>query len=93
MIVGIIYLELLIPHTGSLKEKRSVVNSYKKRIQNKFNVSIAEVDFLDKWQRAALGISIISSSRSQIDSQLAKLESFIESDFRISVVRWDVRFA
>ncbi|MFC1554111.1 DUF503 domain-containing protein [candidate division KSB1 bacterium] len=92
MIVGIIYLELLIPHTGSLKEKRSVVNSYKKRIQNKFNVSIAEVDFQDKWQRAALGISFVGNDKAQLDSLITKLENFTESDFRVTLTKWEVRY-
>jgi len=93
MIVGIVYLEMHIPEAGSLKEKRSILNSLKRKIHNKFNVSVTEVDFLDKWQRAAFGIGIVSPERAHLDSILAKLESFIAQEFRISITRWDVRFA
>lgn len=48
MIIAVIYFEIHIPQAQSLKEKRSAVNSIKKKIRNKFNVSVAEIDFLDK---------------------------------------------
>ncbi len=93
MIVGIVYVELFIPQAGSLKEKRSVIKSLKSRIQNKFNVSISEVDFLDKWQRAAFGISIVSTDKPHLDSIMRSLETFIEGEYRVLPTRWEVRFA
>jgi len=91
MIVGIVYLEMHIPQAGSLKEKRSVLNSLKQKIHGKFNVSVAEVDFFDKWQRAAFGIGIVSAEKAHLDSILARLESFIAEELRITVTHWDVR--
>lgn len=92
MIVGIIYCELHIPAAGSLKEKRSVIKSIKQRIRNKFNVSVAEVGFLDKWQRAALGIVSVSSDKNHIDAIHDNIEKFIASDFRVVLTRWEVRY-
>jgi len=92
MIVGIVDIEMHIPQAGSLKEKRSVINSLKSRIQNKFNVSIAEVDYFDKWQRAAFGLSTVSTDKSHIDSILSEIESFIAHDFRVVITAWNVRF-
>lgn len=91
MIVAVIYFEMHIPHAQSLKEKRSAVNSLKKKIRNKFNVSVAEVDFLDKWQRSAFGVSIVETKISNIDIIASKLESFVSSDHRIQLTRWDIR--
>ena len=93
MIVGIIYLEMHIPQVSSLKEKRSILKSLKQKIHNEFNVSIAEVDYLDKWQRSAFGICIISNERAHFDSQVSKLESFIEHENRIVMTHWDLRLA
>ncbi|MFC1730265.1 DUF503 domain-containing protein [candidate division KSB1 bacterium] len=92
MIVGIVYCEIYIPHVGSLKEKRSITNSLKSKIQSRFKASVAEVDFLDKWQRAAFGISMVSNNKTYIDAAFDRLESFFNQEHRIMVSRWDVRF-
>src|SRR5437016_10955727 len=57
MVVGVLRLELLLPENHSLKGKRSVLRTIKARVQNKFNVSIAECADHDHWQRATLGVS------------------------------------
>jgi len=93
MIVGVVYIELYIPEAGSLKDKRSILSSLKKRIHNKFNVSVAEVGFYDKWQRAALGISAASSDTKHLEAVLGSLESFFEREYRIVTTLWEVRFA
>ena len=90
MIIAVIYFEIHIPHAHSLKEKRSTVNSLKKKIRNKFNVSIAEIDFLDKWQRSAFGVSIVETKTSNIDVIASKLESFVSTDHRFKLTRWDI---
>jgi len=60
MFVGTIKIELLIPGCKSLKDKRNIINSIKNRIKTKYNVSIVEVDFYEKWQRAAIGVSFVN---------------------------------
>jgi len=91
MVFGLVYVEVVIPQAESLKEKYRVIKSLKQRIRNRFNVSIAEVDYLDKWQRAALGIGIVCTNSTELDSIMGKLESFIHQEFRVSVIRWDTR--
>lgn len=79
-------IELLIPGTGSLKEKRFVLKSIKTKIRNNFNVSIAEIDHYDKWQRTCLGIAAISNKRRFIDETLSKVETFICKDHRVQMI-------
>ena len=43
MVIGVCTLELSIPTATSLKHKRGVVKSVVARLQNEFNVSVAEV--------------------------------------------------
>ena len=57
MVVGIMRLTLFLPENHSLKGKRQVLRAIKARVRNKFNVSIAESDDHDMWQRAELGIA------------------------------------
>ncbi len=86
MLVGIGQIELFIPESGSLKSKRFVLNSIKTKIRNKFNVSVAEVENNDKWQRCSLGIAVVSNDRKIIDSTLSQVVALIESDVRVEVI-------
>lgn len=78
MVIGICTLEFYLPDTHSLKGKRQVVTSLKGKLQHRFNASVAEVDNLDVWQRATLGVAIVSNDRRRIDSELSKIINFIE---------------
>ena len=61
MIVGVCTIDLHLPGIGSLKGKRQVLLSLKERIKNTHNVSIAEVEANDLWQRAVLGVACVSN--------------------------------
>ena len=63
MPVAVLTLELRIEGARSLKDKRQVVRSLKDKLRQSFNVSVAEIDPTDLWQRATIGIVSISSSR------------------------------
>jgi len=54
------YAELHLPYSHSLKEKRGIVHGVSTRINKRFNVSLAEVDHQDLWQRSRLGFSAVS---------------------------------
>jgi hypothetical protein len=79
MVIGVCTLELYLPDTHSLKGKRQVVNSLKGKLKHRFNISVAEIDDLDVWQRATLGAAIISNDRRYVDSELSKILNFIEN--------------
>jgi uncharacterized protein len=78
VVVGVLRLELLLHDNHSLKGKRSVLRTIKARVQNKFNVSIAECDDHDLWQRATLGVSQVGSDQPHVDSCLRNVVHFIE---------------
>lgn len=71
----LIILELKIPHSHSLKEKRRQIKSLKDRLGSRFNASVAEIDALDNWQRAVIGICMISNDRSYLDKQYSLIET------------------
>ncbi len=91
MIARIISVELYLPQVRSLKEKRSILKSLIQKIRNSFNVSISEVDYHDKWQRAALGVGVVTTDHAQLDSITAKLEMFIEREVRVNIMLWNMR--
>lgn len=59
MPVGRFQIEIHLPGAQSLKDKRAVLRALKDRLRHDFNISIAEIDHLDKWQRAAIGVVAI----------------------------------
>ncbi len=78
MVVGVLRLGLLLPENHSLKGKRSVLRAIKARVQNKFNVSIAECEDHDLWQRVTLGVSQVGADRSHVDACLREVVRFID---------------
>ena len=73
-VIGVLTLELRLENSHSLKEKRHVVQSLKERLRNKFNVAVAEIDYQDLWQRAALAAVTVSSDRVHAENVLRSVE-------------------
>lgn len=88
MIVGILTLEILIPTSASLKDKRMVLNKIKDK-SKKFNISIAEIEFQDKWQRAGIAIVTVSSTQSLVQEILNKVFSQLDSDYTFEINRYN----
>ena len=61
IIVGLCTVELFIPESQSLKDKRQVLLSLKDRLREKFNLSVAEVDGQELWQKAVLGLVCVAN--------------------------------
>jgi len=77
MHVLLIQLSLQIPNAHSLKDKRRQIKSLKDRLSNRFNASVAEIDALDKWQHAVMGVCMISNDRSYLDKQFSLVEALV----------------
>jgi uncharacterized protein YlxP (DUF503 family) len=92
MVVGVCTLDFIIPEARSLKDKRSVVKSMVEGMRNKFNVSAAEVDHLDLWQRSTVGIACVSNSRTFVDQVLNKVVDWVEANPRINVTNVQIEF-
>ena len=60
-------LELYLPYSRSLKEKRLVLRKAKDRLRARSNFSIAEVDYQDLWQRAKLAAVTVGSSNAVLE--------------------------
>ena len=86
MLIGTAQIELYIPGTFSLKEKRFILQSIKKKIQNRFNVSIAEVDYHDKWQRTCLGIACVSNDRRFLDKTLNNVMNAVQRENQVEIL-------
>ncbi|MDD2493942.1 MAG: DUF503 domain-containing protein [Tissierellia bacterium] len=88
MLVGTCQIELIIFESNSLKEKRHVIKSIIERIKSRFNVSIAEVDHNELWNRAVIGVAVVSNSKSLCESALSKVIDFIDNDERVEIINF-----
>jgi len=67
MVVGSGIIDLWIPESRSLKEKRGKLSRILKRTQNTFNISIAEIGDADHWKRAKIGFSVVGNDKSYVN--------------------------
>jgi len=72
--IGVLTLEIRVQDSHSLKDKRHVVKSLKDRLRHKFNVSVAEIDYQDLWQRALVAIVTVSSDHAHAEQILQTVE-------------------
>jgi len=86
VVVGVIAWELHIDGCNSLKEKRAILRSLKDRLRARHNVSVAETDYQDTWQRAELSAAIVSSDRRRAQGMLSRINSAVESDLRVRII-------
>jgi uncharacterized protein len=89
--VAVLHVELHIPYSHSLKEKRMVLRRVKDRLQ-KFNVAVSEVEHHDLWQRAALGIVAISTTDEHVERELAAAADEIDRVEPGLVTRTEIEF-
>ena len=90
MVVGTAKISLYIQDNHSLKEKRRIVKSIIAKVQQRFNVSIAEVDFNDKWQRIGLGLSVVGNDRRFVNSALDTILTYVDSLYLGEIIDSDI---
>ena len=78
MIVGLITWELHLDACHSLKEKRQIVKSLKDRLHQRFNVSAAETDHQDLWQRAEVSACVVSTDRRHAEQVLREADRLVD---------------
>ncbi|NIM98158.1 MAG: DUF503 family protein [candidate division Zixibacteria bacterium] len=90
MVVGLARIDIHIPGSGSLKGKRHVLKGIKDRVKNRFNVSIAEVDQSDLWQRTTLGVSVVSNQKRFANQVLSGVVDFIGKENGVQVLDYSI---
>ena len=86
MVLGVCEIELLVSGSQSLKDKRQVLRHLKEKVKHKFNVSMAEVDYQDLWQRAMLGLACVGNDREFVREVLTKAIQVVEFDVGVEVI-------
>ncbi|HYD48365.1 MAG TPA: DUF503 domain-containing protein [Terriglobales bacterium] len=79
MVIGVLKVTLFLPENHSLKGKRGVIKKIKARVANTFNVSVAETESQDLWQRAEIGICMAGSDAGYVEGALRQVVHAIDA--------------
>ena len=90
MIVGSCEMRLVVRGSQSLKDKRQIIRSLLDGLRGKFNISAAEVDRMDAWQRATIGVACVSNETKFTVQVLNKVMDTIRSNPRVFVVDYSI---
>lgn len=78
MMVGVLRLQLLLPGTTSLKEKRAVLRRLLDRIRGRFHISAAEVSKHESHQSAVVGFSTVGADGEKVARILERVAKYVE---------------
>ncbi|MET0275967.1 MAG: DUF503 domain-containing protein, partial [Acidimicrobiia bacterium] len=85
-----ITFDLHIPQSRSLKAKRAVIRPIVDGLRHRFRLSVAEVDHLDQWQRATIGVAVIAESDGRVQELLDAVERSLNGAADIEVLGTEV---
>jgi len=85
VIVRLVEFSLRLPEARSLKDKRMIVRSLKDRMRSRFNVSVAESAFQDRWDQAELSVVYLAPDNAFADRVQEKLDQVILDNGRALV--------
>lgn len=93
MVIGLLEIQLSMPGNRSLKEKRMVLRSVRDQVHNRFNVSIAEVSWHDRWCFAQLAAAVVSVDSKHAHKVLEGVTKYVQRrgdavllDYRIQML-------
>jgi len=79
--------DLRLAQCQSLKEKRSVLRPLLEGLRNRHPVAVSEVDHQDLWQRAAIGLAVVSATPTRAQEMMDEAERFVWSFPELEVLR------
>lgn len=83
---------LYLPGCTSLKAKRKIVRGLRDRLKARFDVSAAETDFQDLWQKTEICAVLVTSDRTLAESVLSKLDREVEAEPRVQILEHETVF-
>lgn len=86
---AVLTVEIHVPASSSLKEKRAVLRALLDGARSRFGVASAETDHQDTWQRSELAFAAVSGSIGHTDEVLDSVERFIWAHPELEVLRTD----
>jgi len=91
MSVGLLVVDCLLGAGHSLKEKRRILLSLIQKLQNHFNIAIAEVEHQNLWQRSKLAIVCVNTEWQAVERTLSKVVGVMQKDPRCTLLNAEFR--
>ena len=91
MIIGLLQIEFIIPGSRSLKEKRRGMESLKTLLRNRFNCSVAETGYKDKWARSTLAVCVVSDKSAHVSAQLDTIVRFASNQHAVQLIDYHIQ--
>jgi uncharacterized protein YlxP (DUF503 family) len=79
-------IDLHLPGSRSLKDKRAALRPVVDGIRNRFAVAVAETSYQDLLQRAEIGVATVSSSAKLATEVVDEVERFVWSFPEVEVL-------
>ncbi|HEU5171432.1 MAG TPA: DUF503 domain-containing protein [Gemmatimonadales bacterium] len=79
LILGVRTWELHLEGCHSLKDKRGRIRPLTAALRRQFNVSVAETDHQDLWQRAEIACAALGSARPVVEETLRAADRVVET--------------
>ncbi len=79
--VCLLEIQLHLPDSGSLKNKRKEITSLKAQLQRRFGAAVAETDHHDLRQRATLHAVLVGRDAGRLHAAADKLERHVLGRF------------
>jgi uncharacterized protein YlxP (DUF503 family) len=73
VIVAVLTADLLFPGARSLKDKRGLLRGALDRVRSAYPVSAAEVAYQDLWQRARVGVALVTTDPAMARAVLERI--------------------
>lgn len=92
MVIGFLTLEIYLPYSHSLKEKRKTLNSLKDRLKKKYNVAFAELDYQNKWQRSKIGLVSLNNLKRVVENIFHKIILDVEENIEGEILHQEIQY-
>ena len=92
MIIGLLILDIHLPYSHSLKEKRKRLRRFKDRLSHKYNVAFSELEFQDKWQRSRIGMVTLNSQKKIIEQMFQKICLEFEEQIDGEILNQEIQY-
>lgn len=85
MWIAVVRLDLLVPGSRSLKDRRQAVKSLKERLRHRYDVACSEVGDLESWNRASLGIAAVANEKPLLQEIVDGIARYAQNDPNVQV--------
>lgn len=92
MVIGFLSIEIYLPYSHSLKEKRRRLAGMKTRLTKIYNVAFSELEFQNKWQRTRIGIVTLNSQKKPVENLFDKIITDLEKNVDGQIIDYQTHY-